>query len=120
MSTALTQGIRFFTRETGILSALAAACGTESRTETAMDGDCTSTSVFDLASVTKLFTGLCLMKLKEDGLLDFSRPVSFYDPRFTGLGDTPVRPYAENPVPAGRLRQPGGSAGGAVCRLPGG
>ena len=45
MSTALTQGIRFFTRETGILSALAAACGTESRTETAMDGDCASTSV---------------------------------------------------------------------------
>ena len=55
MSTALTQGIRFFTRETGILSALAAACGTESRTETAMDGNCASTSVFDLASVTKMF-----------------------------------------------------------------
>ena len=31
MSTALEQGIRFFTRETGILSALAAACGTENR-----------------------------------------------------------------------------------------
>ena len=95
MSTALTQGIRFFTRETGILSALAAACGTESRTETAMDGDCASTSVFDLASVTKLFTGLCLMKLKEDSLLDFSRPVSFYDPRFTGLGDAPVDALAK-------------------------
>ena len=70
MSTALTQGIRFFTRETGILSALAAACGTESRTETAMDGDCTSTSVFDLASVTKLFTGLCLMKNLKDTPVD--------------------------------------------------
>ena len=95
MSTALTQGIRFFTRETGILSALAAACGTESRTETAMDGDCTSTSVFDLASVTKLFTGLCLMKLKEDSLLDFSRPVSFYDPHFENLKDTPVDALAK-------------------------
>ena len=95
MSTALTQGIRFFTRETGILSALAAACGTESRTETAMDGDCTSTPVFDLASVTKLFTGLCLMKLKEDSLLDFSRPVSFYDPRFENLKDTPVDALAK-------------------------
>ena len=95
MSTALTQGIRFFTRETGILSALAAACGTESRTETAMDGDCASTSVFDLASVTKLFTGLCLMKLKEDSLLDFSRPVSFYDPRFENLKDTPVDALAK-------------------------
>ena len=95
MSTALTQGIRFFTRETGILSALAAACGTESRTETATDGGCASTSVFDLASVTKLFTGLCLMKLKEDGLLDFSRPVSFYDPRFENLKDTPVDALAK-------------------------
>ena len=95
MRTALEQGIRFFTRETGILSALAAACGTEDRTVTAMDGECTDTSVFDLASVTKLFTGLCLMKLKEDGLLDFSRPVSFYDPRFTGLGDTPVDALAK-------------------------
>ena len=90
MSTALEQGIRFFTRETGILSALAAACGTEDRTVTAMDGECADTSVFDLASVTKLFTGLCLMKLKEDGMLDFSRPVSFYDPRFENLRDVPV------------------------------
>ena len=95
MSTALTQGIRFFTRETGILSALAAACGTESRTETAMDGECASTSVFDLASVTKLFTGLCMMKLKEDGLLDFGRPVSFYDPRFAGLKGTTVDELAK-------------------------
>ena len=95
MSTPLEQGIRFFTRETGILSALAAACGTENRTVTETDGACDSTSVFDLASVTKLFTGLCLMKLKEDGLLDFSRPVSFYDPRFVNLRDTTVDELAK-------------------------
>ena len=95
MSTALEQGIRFFTRETGILSALAAACGTDGRTVTAVDGECAETSVFDLASVTKLFTGLCLMKLKEEGLLDFSRPVSFYDPRFGNLRNTPVEALAK-------------------------
>ena len=91
MNEKLLQAVEFFTRETGILSGLAAACGDAARTETAMDGkDIREGSVFDLASVTKLFTGLCAMKLKEEGLLDFSRPVFSYDPRFTRLGDTTV------------------------------
>ena len=81
----LTDGIRFFTRETEILSSLSVACGSSERTETAMDGEAAAQSVFDLASVTKLFTGLCAMKLKEEGLLDFSRPVFYYDSRFRGL-----------------------------------
>ena len=83
----LQEGIRFFTRETEILSGLAVACGRGERTERAADGDVSPRSVFDLASVTKLFTGLCVMKMKEMGLLDFGRPVSFYDPRFRALGD---------------------------------
>ena len=87
MNETLLKGIRFFTRETEILSGLSVACGAGARTETAMDGDVTGQSVFDLASVTKLFTGLCLMKLKEEGLLDFGRPVSYYDPRFVNLRD---------------------------------
>ena len=68
MNPVLLEGVRYFTRETGILSGLSAACGTRERTETAMDGDVNGRSLFDLASVTKLFTGLCLMKMKEDGL----------------------------------------------------
>ena len=89
MNAALMEGIRFFTRETEILSGLSVACGAGSRTETAMDGDVSARSVFDLASVTKLFTGLCVMTLKEEGLLDFSRPMFYYDPRFRGLKDLP-------------------------------
>ena len=81
----LTEGIRFFTRETEILDGLSVACGAGARTETAMDGNVREESVFDLASVTKLFTGLCALKLKEEGLLDFSRPVFSYDSRFRGL-----------------------------------
>ncbi len=81
----LDEGIRFFTRETRILSGLAVTCGSGERSESAMDGEVTGRSVFDLASVTKLFTGLCVMKLKEEGLLDFSRPVFDYDPRFRNL-----------------------------------
>ena len=86
----LSEGIRFFTRETEILSGLSVACGAGERTETAMDGEVTGHSVFDLASVTKLFTGLCAMKLKEEGLLDFSRPVCYYDSRFRGLRERTV------------------------------
>ncbi len=85
MNETLAEGIRFFTRETGILSGAAAACGAGDRTIRAMDGDVSERSVFDLASVTKLFTGLCVMKLREEGLLDFSRPVFYYDSRFRGL-----------------------------------
>ena len=87
MNERLLEGIQFFTRETKILSGMSIACGAGSRVETAMDGEVSGQSVFDLASVTKLFTGLCLMKLKEEGLLDFSRSVFSYDSRFTGLKD---------------------------------
>lgn len=86
----LQDGIRFFTRETEILSGVSVACGAGERIETAMDGDVGGRSVFDLASVTKLFTGLCAMKLGEEGLLDFGRSVSSYDPRFKGLRDRSV------------------------------
>lgn len=87
MNGELMHGIRFFTQEQDILSALSVACGAGDHIERALDGDCRESSVFDLASVTKLFTGLCMMKLKEDGLLDFSRPVLVYDRRFERLGD---------------------------------
>ncbi|MBR4576607.1 MAG: beta-lactamase family protein [Clostridia bacterium] len=90
MSISLQEGIRFFTRETRILSGLSVACGADTRVERAADGDVSERSVFDLASVTKLFTGLCAMKLKEEGLLDFSRPVFDYDPRFSRLKDRTV------------------------------
>ena len=86
----LTEGIRFFTRETEILDGLSVACGSGERTETAMDGNVREESVFDLASVTKLFTGLCAMKMKEEGLLDFSRSVFSYDSRFKGLKEISV------------------------------
>ena len=86
----LEEGIRFFTREKEILSGLSAACGAGERTERASDGNVTGRSVFDLASVTKLFTCLCLMKLREEGLLDFGRSVFYYDPRFRNLKELTV------------------------------
>jgi len=86
----LKRAIQFFTREKEIMSGLLLVCEAGDRTETAMDGDVREDSVFDLASLTKLFTGLCALKLKEEGLLDPGRSVFFYDPRFTELQDVAV------------------------------
>ena len=100
----LQQAVQFFTREKEIMSCLLLVCGAGGRTETALDGDARENSVFDLASLTKLFTGLCAMKLKEDGLLNFSRSVFSYDSRFTCLRDVTV---AELMSFAVELRTPG-------------
>ena len=86
----LEEAVRYFTRDTGIMSSMAVACGAGDRLLTAGNGEAGEDSVFDLASVTKLFTGLCAMKLREEGLLDFSRPVSDYAPAFSGLRDVSV------------------------------
>ena len=81
----LLRAVRYFTRDTEIMSAMLLVCEAGGRTETAMDGDVREESVFDLASLTKLFTGLCALRLKEEGLLETSRSVFSYDPRFTEL-----------------------------------
>lgn len=87
----LLEGIRFFTRETEILSDLSVACGAGDRLAAAMDGESVrKSSVFDLASLTKLFTGVCLLRLRELGQLDVRRSVAFYDPRFVHLRDASV------------------------------
>ena len=96
--------VRYFTRETGIMDGLFLVCGTESRELAALDGEVREDSVFDLASLTKLFTGLCALRLKEEGLLDFGRPVFAYDPRFTALKDVTVGGIAAFQV---ELRTPG-------------
>ncbi|MGQ7123527.1 serine hydrolase, partial [Escherichia sp. HC-CC4] len=64
----LLRAVRYFTREKEIMSGMLLVCEAGGRTETAMDGDVREDSVFDLASLTKLFTGLCALKLKEEGL----------------------------------------------------
>ena len=86
----LLRAVRYFTREKEIMSGLLLVCEAGGRTEMAMDGDVREDSVFDLASLTKLFTGLCALKLKEEGLLDTGRPVFSYDPRFAALKDVTV------------------------------
>ena len=90
MNPELLRAVQYFTRDTEIMSGLLLVCGAGGRTEAAMDGSVREDSVFDLASLTKLFTGLCAMKLKEEGLLDFGRSVFSCDRRFGELKDVTV------------------------------
>ena len=47
-------------------------------------------AIFDLASLTKMFTGLLVMRLEADGRIDLSRPVAAYAPQFALLDAVPV------------------------------
>jgi len=89
----LNDSIRFFTEETHIMPGLSVACGTADKVLTAHGGladeganiPLTADSIFDLASLTKLFTGLLVMRLHEEGRLDLNKPVAAYAPQFTHL-----------------------------------
>ena len=93
----LEESIRFFTEETRVLSCMSIACGSRDHVVTALGGvtDLVGTpvredSIFDLASLTKLFTGLLVMRLNEDGLLDLTAPVTAYAPQFTLLSSVTI------------------------------
>ena len=89
----LQDAIRYFTEETHIMPCLSVACGTADTVLTAHGGladektgrPLTEDSLFDLASITKLFTALIVMRLREEGCLDLTRPVTAYAPQFTRL-----------------------------------
>lgn len=94
----LQDSIRFFTGESHIMPGLAVACGTADGMLTACGGladedtgrPLTEDCLFDLASLTKLFTGLTVMRLHEEGRLDVSLPVTAYALQFARLSDVTV------------------------------
>ncbi|MBE5803623.1 MAG: beta-lactamase family protein [Clostridiales bacterium] len=93
----LCDAIGYFTEEKRILSCLSVTCGTAESEYHAMRGVADRDgapvhegSLYDLASLTKLFTGLMVMRLREEGLLDISRPVTDYAPQFTKLDGVSV------------------------------
>ena len=89
----LQDSVRFFTEETHIMPCLSVACGTVDSILAAHGGladeiegrPLTADSLFDLASLTKLFTALLVMRLREEGRLDLSRSVTAYAPQFVHL-----------------------------------
>ncbi|MBE6148066.1 MAG: beta-lactamase family protein [Firmicutes bacterium] len=50
----------------------------------------TENTIFDMASTSKLFTAISILKLCEAGLIDMHEPVRKYEPRFQNLGDITI------------------------------
>ncbi len=91
MNEEIREAVLFFTRETRIMDGMAVSCGRGGERIRAWDGrEIGPETVYDLASVTKLFTGLCLMRLWETGKLDPYRRVTWYCPEFSHLRETTV------------------------------
>lgn len=97
MNQQLYEAIGFFTEETHIMPCMAVSCGTADSEEYALRGvmnesgvPLTEDALFDLASLTKLFTGLLVMKLHEEGKLELSAYATRYAPQFWRLGQTTV------------------------------
>lgn len=98
----LEQALQWFVEEKHIMACLAvtggtadsaccAACGRIREKEASgEDVPLTEDTLFDLASLTKIFTGMAALRLREEGLLDLARPVTDYAPQFAHLGDTSV------------------------------
>lgn len=93
----LQDAIRYFTEETHIMPCMSVACGTAGHFLTALGGTANEAGrpldagmLFDLASLTKLFTGLTVMRLHEEGCLDLHAPVTRCAPQFTNLADVTV------------------------------
>ena len=93
----LDRAVRYFIRESRSLACMSAVCGTRDRVYSAMGGvidlkgtPVTQDSVFDLASLSKLFTGITAMRLRAAGKLDFNAPVTKYAPQFIHLGGVTV------------------------------
>lgn len=93
----LQDSVRYFTEEACIMPCLSVACGTAGHDVSAMGGvidregtPLSEKTLFDLASVTKLFTGLLAMRLRDEGKLDLSRSVGDYAPRYAHLRELSV------------------------------
>ena len=115
--------VRYFTEETEILPCLSVTCGGAGLCVQARGGvineqgtPVSDRTLFDLASLTKLFTGLLTMRLWEEGRLDLTRPVTDYAPQYRYLSDIPPdNPGAHRHAKNARSRETaalGGAAGG--------
>ena len=97
-SAQLQKAVQFFVEQSQVLSCLHLSCGNRENTWYSLGGvrnhrgeRLEKDDLFDLASLTKLFTGVLVMKLKEEGRLDPDGMVTDYAPAFSRLGGVRVR-----------------------------
>lgn len=88
----LQDGVRYFVEEKRMLACLSVSCGDAHHAAQAVGGvmdlagrPLADDALFDLASLTKLFTALTILRLREEGLLALERPVTAYAPQFRHL-----------------------------------
>lgn len=93
----LSEGINYLVHQRRILSCLSVTYGTAAEEHHLAQGMADRQgnpihegSLYDLASLTKLFTGLLVMRLREESLLELSRPVTDYAPQFAALSAVSV------------------------------
>lgn len=102
------ESIKQFVSQRHLCSGLVIACGTANYQEVVVCGDqqevimeedgtvrdaripLSEKSIFDLASVTKIFTCFTLMRLQEQGKIDLKKPVRTYDKRFRNIPDVTI------------------------------
>lgn len=103
----LNEGIRYLVDERRVVSGIAGAFGSLSAGETFAQGrirevrlergafvpdeaDMDERSIFDLASVTKLFTSVAVLQLCERGKLALGTPIGSVDKRFSHIADATI------------------------------
>ncbi|MBR6027880.1 MAG: beta-lactamase family protein [Clostridia bacterium] len=85
----LDDAVRFFVDEARSLSCMRITVGNAVQTRSA--ARCAPADrIFDLASLTKAFTGFTAYRLMEEGRLDFAAPVTRYAPQFIHLESVSV------------------------------
>jgi len=85
----LREGVRWLTEDSHMLSGMALAFGKGEKAFSACHYYDENT-LFDLASLTKMFTILTLMHLRDEGKLSLSDPLSKWDRRFNHLKGLPL------------------------------
>lgn len=101
----LREGIRWLCDESHMLAGMAVSFGNECR-GLEVSYRYGENTLFDLASLTKMFTILSLMKLRDEGILSLSDPLSKWDRRFSAIGDVTLFElvtFAQRLVTPGRV-----------------
>ena len=93
----LEQAIDFFVNQAHSLACMQVICGDRTTSHRAKGGimnlqgeTLREDALFDLASLTKLFTGMLILRLSEEGMLDLRAPVTAYAPQFVHLSSVTV------------------------------
>lgn len=101
----LQKGMRWFVQDEKVLHSLSVAFG-DGESASFFYENADNNTLYDLASLTKLFTLIALMQLHEAGKLDLSAPIVRYDRRFVHIGGLSVESimaFQENIITASRI-----------------